>query len=43
MMSPHIPRGSLKEVRLLKLSFEKEGNGLHQLHTDKKRATWGSF
>jgi len=27
MMSPHIPRGSLKEVRLLELSFEKDGNG----------------
>ena len=40
MMSPHILRGSLQEVSLLKLSFEKEETGLHQLHTDRKRATW---
>jgi len=43
MMSPHIPRGSLQEVSLLKLFFEKEETGLHRLHTGKKRATWKSF
>lgn len=29
MMSPHILRGSLKEVSLLKLFFEKDGKRLH--------------